>query len=321
MTLSTGGCADDILVQLGTRTDEFSQQTAAAIDILWVVDNSNSMAANQRGLGQSFQSFITNLVETGVDYHIGVVSTDVTERGTFRSGTTYIDSTNTNPEQTFLANVQVGTYGSPIERAFESAALALGVGAGWAAGSPPNPPNPNFLRQDASLFIIMVSDENDKSFGPVGYYRRVFENYKGPGNESLISVSSIVGDPGDGCFEPTRGSAQPGDRYIDLASQTGGLFASICDDFSESLQELSISASGLSSRFELGSAPNVKALLTCSSSTERSAFCVTVNGEVIPEGNSRAGWLYDSSTNSIIFGAGSIPAPQAKITVEYQEYR
>ena len=320
--LAPVGCAsDDILLQLGTRTDEFSQQTAAAIDILWVVDNSNSMAANQRGLGQSFESFIKNLMETGVDYHIGVISTDVGESGTFPMGATYIDSTIPNPEQAFLSNVQVGTLGSPIERAFESAALALGVGPGWSPGNRPTPPNPGFLRENASLFIIMVSDENDKSFGPVGYYRRVFENYKGPGNESMISISAIVGDPGEGCFEPTRGNAQAGDRYIDLASQTGGLFASICDDFSESLKELSISAAGLSSRFELSTAPNVQAAISCGSNMERSPFCVIVNGELIPQGNSRSGWLYDSRTNSIIFGAASIPAPQATITVEYQEYR
>ena len=65
----------------------------------------------------------------------------------------------------------------------------------------------------------MVSDENDKSFGPVNY-RKLFEGYKGPGNESLISVSVIVGPPGSGCS-----SAEAGDRYVDLASLTGGVCA------------------------------------------------------------------------------------------------
>ncbi|MED5463609.1 MAG: hypothetical protein VX699_03065 [Myxococcota bacterium] len=318
--LNTTGCADDVLVHLGTRTDEFAQQEAARIDILWVVDNSNSMAANQQGLGLSFKSFINNLTESGVDYHIGVVSTDIADKGTFRAGTAFIENQSTNPEQQFLTNVQVGTRGSATERAFESAALAVGMGPGWVPGTSPTPPNPEFIREDASLFIIMVSDENDKSFGPVGYYRRIFEHYKGAGNESRISVSAIVGDPGDGCFESTRGSAQPGDRYIDLASQTGGLFASICDDFSESLKELSINAAGLSSRFELTTTPNPRAFIQCGA-MGRAPFCVSVDGQPVAEGNGRQGWLYDEGTNSIIFGAASIPKPKAKITVEYQEYR
>nr|ADI22140.1 hypothetical protein [uncultured myxobacterium HF0200_19H16] len=320
LILSTG-CADDVLVQLGTRTDEFLQQAAAEIDILWVVDNSNSMAANQQGLGQSFQSFIDNLLETGVDYHIGVVSTSITEGGRL-SGTGFIDSTVSDPQSNFLSNVQVGTWGSPIERAFEAAALTLGIGPSWNPGDTPTPPNSNFLREDASLFIIMVSDEDDKSFGPVGYYRRIFEHYKGPGNEARISVSAIVGDPGEGCFEPTRGSAQPGTRYIDLASQTGGLFASICNDFSESLKELSINASGLQSRFELSAAPNSRARVNCTG-VNSSAFCVMVDGQAIPEGtrSGRVGWTYIANTNSIQFLTDSIPGPQAKITVEYQEYR
>ena len=318
----SGGCADDILVQLGTRTDEYIQQAAAEIDILWIVDNSNSMSEEQLGLGQSFQSFIDNLIETGVDYHIGVVSTDITESGRL-FGTGFIDGTVTDPQGNFLSNVQVGTFGSPIERAFETAALALGVGPSWSPGTTPTPPNSGFIRDEASLFIIMVSDEDDKSFGPVGYYRRLFEHYKGPGNEALISVSAIAGDPGEGCFEPTRGSAQAGNRYIDLASQTGGIYTSICDDFSESLKELSINASGLQSQFELSAAPNTKATVRCSGAEgPASSFCVMVDGQVIPEGtrNSRVGWLYIANTNSIGFLSDSIPRPQAKITIEYQGY-
>ena len=58
-----------------------------------------------------------------------------------------------------------------------------------------SPPNQGFLREQASLFLIMVSDEDDKSYGPVAYYNRLFEGYKGPGNEALISVSAIVSLP------------------------------------------------------------------------------------------------------------------------------
>ena len=316
------GCAKDTLSQLSYTVEEFVQNTSPEIDILWVVDNSNSMAANQNGIGESFQAFINNLVETGVDYHIGVVSTDTADGGILHtgvSGEVFIDPTTIGPQDAFLDNVKVGTFGSASEKAFEAASLALGVGLGqWNPGEAPVPPNSNFIRDNATLFIIMVSDEDDKSFGPVSYYRKLFESYKGPGNESKISVSSIVGDPGTGC-SGTIGNAQPGDRYIDLASQTGGVFASICDEFSETLRELSLTASGLKSRFELTAIPDRSMLLPCGSLTP-AAFCVKVDDVAIAQGSNSDGWTYNESTNSILFGANSVPEAQSKITVKFRGF-
>ena len=65
------GCGSDVLRSRTTNTDEFSQNTAAMVDILWVVDNSGSMQEEQQGLGESFEAFIQNLIASGVDYHIG----------------------------------------------------------------------------------------------------------------------------------------------------------------------------------------------------------------------------------------------------------
>ena len=316
------GCAKDTLSQVSYTVEEFVQNTSPEIDILWVVDNSNSMAANQNGIGESFQAFINNLVETGVDYHIGVVSTDTADGGLLHtgvSGESYIDPNTVGPEAAFLDNVRVGVFGSASEKAFEAAALALGVGIGqWTPGNDVTPPNAGFLRDNATLFIIMVSDEDDKSFGPVSYYRKLFEGYKGPGNENMISVSSIVGDPGVGC-SGTIGNAQPGDRYIDLASQTGGVFASICDEFSETLRELSLTASGLKSRFELTAIPDLSAQLPCGTLAP-APFCVKVDDVAVQMGNNAEGWTYNEATNSILFGANSVPEAQSTITVKFRGF-
>lgn len=316
------GCAKDTLSQVSYTVEEFVQNTSPEIDILWVVDNSNSMAANQNGIGESFQAFINNLVETGVDYHIGVVSTDTADGGLLHTGVSgepVIDSTTIGPQTAFLDNVQVGVFGSASEKAFEAASLALGVGLGqWNPGNDPVPPNNGFIRDAATLFIIMVSDEDDKSFGPVSYYRKLFESYKGPGNESMISVSSIVGDPGVGC-SGTIGNAQPGDRYIDLASQTGGVFASICDEFSETLRELSLTASGLKSRFELTAIPDLSTSLPCGT-LATAPFCVKVNEVAVPMGDNADGWTYNESSNSILFGANSVPEAQSNITVKFRGF-
>ncbi len=319
------GCQPDVLTSLSTTTEEFTQNAAAAIDVLWVIDDSESMAQEQQGLGESFQAFIDTLVSSNVDYHIGVVSTDPADGGILHTGARgvpFITATTPEAPATFLENVKVGTVGSRSEKGFETAALALGKGLSWKPGDPVTPPNNGFLRDDASLFIIMVSDEDDNSFGPVDYYWRLFDSYKGPGNESRVSVSAICGPVGSppGCYTAGRGSAEAGYRYLDLASQTGGIFASICDDFNESLAQLSITAAGLKSIFVLNSVPNVSASVTCDNLPPAN-FCVRVNGTPVPPGDHRSGWTYDANANAIIFGTSSVPPPEAKILIEFLEVR
>ncbi|MEC9464754.1 MAG: hypothetical protein VX834_03155, partial [Myxococcota bacterium] len=319
--LGSAGCSQDILTSVSYKTEEFIQNARPKVDILWVVDNSNSMASNQAGIGQSFEAFINNLVSTQVDYHIGVVSSDISDGGQLHSGVSgevYITPNTIAAQNAFLENVQVGISGSAVERSFESAALALGVGIGqWNPGDAPAQPNVGFLRDDASLFIIMVSDEDDKSFGPVEYYKKLFESYKGPGNEGLISVSAIVGDYGEGCRSDV-GFANPGDRYIELASQTEGISESICNEFSDTLRSLSISASGLNSQFNLDGVPNQDARIPCGD-LEQTFLCVYVDDVPVPRGTLSSGWLYEETSNAVIFGAADVPLPQSKIQVRFQD--
>ncbi len=366
-TVAAAGCSTDVLRSRATNTDEFVQNAAAMVDILWVVDNSGSMQEEQQGLGESFAAFIQNLIASGVNYHIGVISTDVADGGQLHTGAgmpPFIDNDTPNAESTFLANVKVGTAGSPSEKGFAVAAQAIGRGADWSPDDPEPVavPNPNFLRrgycqndntcegtsqsctqhsecEDAALFIIFVSDEDDKSFGLVRYFWRLFESYKGPGNESRVKLSAIVGPASDpssgargGCFNPGRGVAAPGDRYSELVGLAGGtseaegaaqgIITSICEDFNESLTALSINAAGLSAKFKLSSVPSLSGVLPCDPQPG-AALCVKVNGTPVPEdttGN-RRGWTYQSDDNAVVFGPYVLPPPQAKITVTYQEAR
>ena len=116
--------------------------------------------------------------------------------------------------------------------------------------------NPGFVRDDAFLFVIFVSDENDSSFGELRYYWRVFEQLKGIGNEDTVSLSAIIGPPNDlttgeggGC-DSDAGMASAGDRYAMLAEETGGIWGSICDaSFADTLDALGSAAVGLKRKF------------------------------------------------------------------------
>jgi hypothetical protein len=334
--LAASACAEDTLLTIGTTTDEFTQNDAASVDVLWVVDNSQSMQEEQTGLGQSFAVFLQQFELSQIDFHIGVVSTDTATNGVLHApagNPKYITAATPDPTGTFLENVCFGTVslgscqasaGASNEKAFESAALALGKGGSWAPGDPVTPPNPGFLRAGAALFVIMVSDEDDHSFGPVGYYYRLFDSYKGAGNESRVSVSAIAGPTaGDAGCVSVRGSAVPGYRYEELAAESGGVFTSLCEDFGLSLANLSSRAAGLRDRFVLSAPVKTGTKVPCGK-VDAAELCVEVHHPALPSGGGAVGkdasdgWSFEASSNTVIFHGTKVPPPLATISVEYE---
>jgi len=64
------------------QIDTFTQEASAKVDVLWMIDNSGSMAPKQAKIEADFQDFITALTTPGanqavVDYHIGVITTRI----------------------------------------------------------------------------------------------------------------------------------------------------------------------------------------------------------------------------------------------------
>lgn len=218
------------------QIDLYTQKEAARVDILWVVDNSGSMAAEQAKIAERFSEFFRQLIVSQVDYHIGVVTTDPGEDGALRTydgptvtacdGCRFItkDVPCANPDVVttglgeqeiqqrlqdecqaqlvFRNMVTVGTGGSAFEEGFPQAARALGAATvdpntGFPTSDIP-PENDGFIRPDASLYIVFVSDEDEgakQDGSPVRYYQRLFEGLKSAGNENLVSVSAITGWP------------------------------------------------------------------------------------------------------------------------------
>ena len=112
--------------------------------ILWVIDNSESMAAEQLKIADRFSAFFTQLLTSEVDYHIGVTTTDPDDRGVLRAyngsatgcaNCRYLTkdvpcndpaSVDTCESQAVFRDlIQAGTTGSAFEEGFVSAARAL----------------------------------------------------------------------------------------------------------------------------------------------------------------------------------------------------
>jgi peroxiredoxin len=95
--------------------------------------------------------------------------------------------------------IKVGIDGSSFEEGFVQAATALGArNIDPSTGFPDkNVPaqNAGFIRDDASLYIVFVSDEEEgaKQDGtPVRYYQRLFEGLKAAGNDTLSGTATVL---------------------------------------------------------------------------------------------------------------------------------
>ena len=184
----------------GEQPDVFTQKGAAQVDILWMIDNSGSMEAEQEKVAERFNQFFNQLIVSQVDYHIGVITSDPAEGGVLRqysgaavescaacrfitkdvpcpnpavdiSGLASEAAINAAladacPAQLVFRNlIKVGISGSSFEEGFTQAATALGArtvdpGTGFPDGVAPRE-NEGFTRQAASLYIVFVSDEEE----------------------------------------------------------------------------------------------------------------------------------------------------------------
>ncbi|MEQ1570350.1 MAG: vWA domain-containing protein [Myxococcota bacterium] len=308
------GCSIENTILPGHATDVFYQEVVDQVDILFVVDNSASMAEEQEALASGFGSFIGELETANSNFHVGVVSTsqDTTdpERGQLLGDPPYLTAEVPDYVTEFQDRVSMGVGGSDKEKGLEAAAVA--VSPELAIGY-----NQGFLRADANLLIVMVSDEEDCSddgrldgqdasscyaergaLVPVSHMVARIADAKA--NGELVQIASIVGPYDSSCPD-----AYPGTRYVEAALQTGGLLGRICDqDWSNVLYDVGLNAVGILDRFKLTNAADMASLV------------VTVDGQPVP--NSEVdGWTYDWQYWLILFHGAAVPARGSEIVVEY----
>lgn len=275
------------------------------IDVLWVLDNSGSMDESLGRLNDQLDLFIGAFLTLGLDYHIGVVTTDMdnaSQSGKLQGSPAYIDSSTADPVLKFQARATVGSGGSADERGLDAAKAALTDPLLSAE-------NAGFLRTDSTLSVIVLSDENDASSQNASKFTTWFEGLRTDPDKTTFNA--FVGDRGLGC---TGGDiwagdfieAVGGDEYIDVADNTGGFFASICsDDFSAPVVNMARASAGMKSTFTLTETPS-----------DVSRLEVEVDGRACPA-DAIDGYSYDATSNSITFHGTWFPDANAVIDVAY----
>lgn len=155
------------------------------IDFLFVVDNSKSMRTKQKNLVNSVPNFVDTLIKEldhEVDFHLGVITTDayfgnpatcqklgalVTSTqgrkssnhacGPYGEGRNYM--TREDPiENDFPCAATPGIDGDPLERVIDGLRGAFSPELSKAGGC-----NEGFLRDDAILVTVVITDEDDGS--------------------------------------------------------------------------------------------------------------------------------------------------------------
>ncbi len=131
-----------------------------------------------------------------------------------------------------------------------------------------------------------------------------------PGSEEVMnfSVSSIVVDSQE-CHEQFAqdqfwGGQLYGKRLVQIAKETNGVVASLCDDFADSLTKVSGKILELTTRFPL------------SRKADPETLKVFVDDKLMDNSASN-GWTYNAIDNLISFHGNAVPADGAKIAVKF----
>lgn len=285
--------------EFAQREDLFVQGEAGSVDVLFSIDYSGSMSEEIAALGSRFDAFIQNFVNLGLDYRIAVVTADPACPG-FQGDPKIITPQNapTPADAQALFRAATGVASCSGEAAFGATRNAL---------SPPwvNGENAGFLRADATLAVVALSDEPEQSGIRPADYVSWLEGLKT--DPRMVSFSGIVGPPTGGVFV-CGGEVEPAPQYHAAIRQSGGVWGNMCNlDLVPFLLHLSYVAAGLEFGFELSEAPL---------SASPAVVTVTVDGVAIPY-SAIDGWTYDSSTNAVQFHGSAIPEPGQTVLVTY----
>jgi len=302
LTLTLSSCGGQLQFSVPASSENFGQAVKYndQVDILWVVDDSQTMAQHQNRLAAQFDYFMDALLSTKLNYHLGVISTD---RGAYNGqllgNPKVINLVTTNPKSVFGQNVKLGSGGSPVERGLASLddALSPGMLSGLNSG---------FLRDEALLVVIFLSDENDHSTGQAADYINMLDQLKprlpsGARGWMANFIGSLDNSP---VCQSYGADAEAGVRYMDVVSASGGISESICtSDLSKALTSVRKRIVEVITQYHLAKEPFLETLQ------------VFINGILIPQ-NSDNGWTY--ANKIVTFHGASIPTSDAVVSVNYQ---
>ena len=293
-----------------TILDQWDQSTPK-VDMLIVIDNSGSMAEEQHALAANLDHLWNRIALANADFHIATTSTGMDpytsgwsqcpggasggEGGRFfpvdNSHPRLLTPQTPNVKQALFLDTAVGQchwkeqFTEPVVAALTDPLI--------------NSSNAGFLRDDARLALMAVSDSDDDidlaNPPPVSYLIDTLRKVK-HGALDLVSFAGIV------ALQACSTSEAVGTRYTEIARQLGGHVYDICQlgnmgaMLDGALGDLLLPLSS----FPLSAHPK-----------DPAAIEVTVNGATVTS------WRYDAGANRIVFPQTAVPPAGSHITARY----
>ncbi|MDP2344964.1 MAG: choice-of-anchor D domain-containing protein [Deltaproteobacteria bacterium] len=253
-------------------TENFRVPDEIAIDVLLVIDNSGSMQDDQQLLADNFEEFIAAaLDDADLDVQLGVTTTDVLSEGAAAGtliGSPSILSARDGDD--LAERVLVGIDGTGLELGLEAMRLALEV-----------PENAGFIRADAALAIIFVTDEEDAgafpeflpdpalSRAPAEYIALLEARKAGSVLNAPVLVSAVL---------PPNG----GNRYRDVVEHFSGVSLDITDPtWGTRLSEIGNETFALARSFSIGSPPRNGSVSVSIDGVAVTAFTIDLQRQAI----------------------------------------
>lgn len=256
--------------------DDFTTPASNEVDIIFVVDNSRSMRAEQTQLSTRLNDFTDKIVN--LDWRIAITSSDVTSPGTnpnigpnvkqghlqrfnLSGNPLFITKDTPNYSTVFENHVVLGDTGDGNEQGVNATRYVVERNEA------------NWLRPNAQLATVLISDEDECSNqdrscmgernNPENLISKISSLY---GSQKNFSFHSIV--VADEACRAAQGSqiwngslikAWIGRTYLELTGLTGGITGDICaqtKSYTEQLNDMGNLITNYSSSFSLQCAPH-----------------------------------------------------------------
>ncbi len=245
------------------------------LDVLWVIDNSGSMGPYQKGVKDGTSAFMTEFSkQQSLDWKMGLISTGISDE-TYLGFESEFNWRSINPVLTFQNAVSdLGISSQDNEATFDPTLKAL-------------TDFPNFLRRNAYLALIMVTDEPEQStVNDETAFLAALKVLKE--NTKLILTYGV--------FLKNFGSGDPSGAYMKFIQDTNGQTYDLrSSDYGVLLAKI---GSDLVSRVS-----TVNPFVSLPERPVVATIQLKFNGRILPPGQKDQGgyWIYEQQNNVIRF--------------------
>ena len=194
--------------------DSFDQpRSVDGVDILWVIDTSGSMSRYDERLIAGIAAMLTALPESG--WRLAMISNDPPE-ASVEAQFPLVPGDDIDDAMDMYAAMGRGNREEGFDATYEYV-----VNNSYAQ---------SWMRPDAALLVVFVSDEEDQSddhFPLVDDFISWFSNQRG-GSAFLSSIINL--EHADSVCEPLPNTIDIGHRYMEATNHFGGVVVDICSE-------------------------------------------------------------------------------------------